>query len=952
MAKIAMGIVAMKIQSHVLQRFINQSLASGLLVMTLVISLAGCGWHTSDFYSNRSSEAEQYIAKGFEHYEKHQDEEALRFYRKALLTTGETTEPSQKADIYYRIGNVLFRQQNYEQSLVSYQKALTFLQEKGTAEDVRLVRNSLGIVYQILGQIEAAREQFLLTLAIRRELGDQSGEVRALINLGSTYLSQGRYPEALDYYTKAKELSETGAPQQTRNSGAVLTHMGALYSELGQYDKALELHQKGLELYEKESNKKGMATALHNIGYLQSEQKNYSAAIVSYYKSLSVRSDQDLHGKANTLNNLGLTLADAGQMSTALDKLFEALQIHENLHVPKNVAATLDSIGSVYTKQREYSRALDYYTQSLVIERRLGDREGERITLGNIGQMLEQENKLSSSIVFYKMAINLTQEMRSELTTLPQKEQRAYAARIEANYRRLADLLISRGRLAEAEQVLTMLKEEEYFLFIRRRSDSAETVSTRAAYSKVEQPWTARYEEINKRLIAIGQDYEELIAGRTKGLSEEETLRLEQLKLDMKIARKSFRSSIAELEVFFASQLPQRAMEFGAKELKTLRQIQPELVNLGPGTLLVTILVTDKRLRFLLTTASQQVHRDSNIPKEELNRLIAAFRVTLQNPQSDPTNQAKVLYDYLVEPIAEDLEQASAQTLLLSLDDTLRYLPFSALYDGKQYLGEKYDLVIYTAAARRHLTTQPSASWRIAGLGVSERTGSDFNALPAVRQELDSIVQEEETEDLSGVFPGVVRLNTQFTSDQLSDDLRQGFPVIHIASHFKFRPGNESNSFLVLGAGQTLSLGDLQDGDYSLTAVDLLTLSACETAYGGRDADGREVESFGVLAQQLGAKAVLATLWPVEDNGTADFMASFYQLRQQGMTKAKALRMTQKSFLNEDVNIKDVKNQEDATEERGAIPVDSNGVVSSSGFSGTYSHPFYWAPFILMGNYL
>ena len=148
---------------------------------------------------------------------------------------------------------------------------------------------------------------------------------------------------------------------------------------------------------------------------------------------------------------------------------------------------------------------------------------------------------------------------------------------------------------------------------------------------------------------------------------------------------------------------------------------------------------------------------------------------------------------------------------------------------------------------------------------------------------------------------------------------QRNFPLMHVASHFRFSPGTEVNSFLLLGDGEHLTLGDIRTQNYRFDNVDLLTLSACDTGLGGgRDEQGKEIEGFGVIAQQQGAKAVLATLWPVVDESTATLMADMYRRRQSdSLTKIEALRQSQLALM----------------------------------LRTKYSHPYYWAPFILMGNW-
>jgi CHAT domain-containing protein len=161
--------------------------------------------------------------------------------------------------------------------------------------------------------------------------------------------------------------------------------------------------------------------------------------------------------------------------------------------------------------------------------------------------------------------------------------------------------------------------------------------------------------------------------------------------------------------------------------------------------------------------------------------------------------------------------------------------------------------------------------------------------------------------------------NDEFTAQRLKGASDAHFQVVHIASHFRFSPGTEADSYLLLGNDQRLKLGDLRQQNYRFDNVDLLTLSACDTGLGGGyNAEGQEIEGFGVIAQEQGAHAVLATLWQVNDRSTSLFMQSLYRVRTaQSLDKATALRRAQMTLL--------------------AMP--------------EYRHPYYWAPFVLMGNW-
>lgn len=343
--------------------------------------------------------------------------------------------------------------------------------------------------------------------------------------------------------------------------------------------------------------------------------------------------------------------------------------------------------------------------------------------------------------------------------------------------------------------------------------------------------------------------------------------------------------------------------------------------------------------------------RDAEIGEKALNRLIYDFRDTLQHPWKDPLPQAQQLYDFIFKPIAADLKEMGARSLLVYLDGTLRYLPLSALHDGRGYVAERYAIVMYTVAAKDKLKDLPIGAWKAACLGVSE-AAAGFDALSAVPDELDGIVKESAA-DPFGVLPGRVYLDKDFTKENLSAVVWDGYPEVHVASHFRFEPDTEVASFLLLGAGQQLNLADFQSeaAEYPLGQVDLLTLSACETGLGGSGkADGSEIEGFGVLAQRQGAKAVMATLWKVADRSTGQFMQWLYRLREEKkLTKADALRRVQEMFIRGEVQVPAAKQKQDR---RAARPVDKAKGGYEFDPKTPYAHPYYWAPFILMGNFL
>jgi CHAT domain-containing protein len=371
-----------------------------------------------------------------------------------------------------------------------------------------------------------------------------------------------------------------------------------------------------------------------------------------------------------------------------------------------------------------------------------------------------------------------------------------------------------------------------------------------------------------------------------------------------------------------------------------------DLRELGNGAVALYTVVGEDTFSIVLTTADVQKAYQVPIKAADLNRKVLAFRAALQTPTIDPLPLAQELYKIILAPLAKDLQAAKAETLMWSLDGVLRYVPMAALHDGKQYLVESYRHAVFTPASNARLHFPPSQHWRALGLGVTKAHGENVPALPGVAEEMRGIIKAEGSS--SGVLPGTIKLDEQFTQESMLTGLRERNNVVHIASHFQFQPGNETNSALLLGDGQMLSLAQIKAFPNVFSGVELLTLSACNTATSGSGANGKEVEGFGVLAQRQGARAVVASLWPVADRSTMRLMQEFYQLRESGLTKAEAMRQAQGKMLRGELAVTTVSLTRSIVHETATAA----GLPKfKADANKPFAHPYYWAPFILIGNW-
>ena len=304
------------------------------------------------------------------------------------------------------------------------------------------------------------------------------------------------------------------------------------------------------------------------------------------------------------------------------------------------------------------------------------------------------------------------------------------------------------------------------------------------------------------------------------------------------------------------------------------------------------------------------------------------------------------LYNWLIKPLEGELKENKVKNLVFALDRVTRYLPMSALYDGKQYLIENYTIhnVLSSDLANTsaRLPTKIEDT-KILAMGVSEAVGG-FSALKNVPIEVDNIVRSSKRD--KGVYPGKEYLNESFDYKTLRDNLT-GNNILHLATHGKFVPGKRKSSYLLLGNGDKLAIPKIQTLA-GLSNINLVVLSACQTALASSHQDGVEIASLAYSFMNKGAKSVIASLWQVADNSTSTLMQNFYNNlanNKQKMTKAEAMRLAQLQLLyNKDVTVDDIKRGDDVIFDSGLPSSDEESEPKS------FAHPYYWAPFVLIGN--
>lgn len=789
-----------------------------------------------------------------------------------------------------------------------------------------------GEVYDLLRAqrwSEANRAAQSALRAAESALGpDHPATATALHNFASSWRELGRLADALPLLRRSLAVAEKIHGVNHPDIAVPAAALGLILLDLGQPHEAVQLLQRALALIEKAegSSSDNRARAANNLSAALIASGRLQDALAMQQQALTQRERQlgPRHpGTATMVANLAYLQLRVGQPAAALANANKALEIREALLGPEHadVALSLDMVARVLAAQDRFAEALTLRQRALAIQIHAENRLTQLPTLAGLRDDHAALGHRDAAIFFGKRAVNLLQQVRGSLSAVERRSQESFAGHHSEHFAALATLLVDAGRLTEAEQVLAMLKQHELFELLRQSDPERRSMS----YTGQERLHAQALDELERDGLAEARELALLEQCLRSGvtLTPTEEARRTRLLLAAQQWQARFRQWQATLVTGMAEGPTGQAL--AQRQITEQTSAMGRAVRSDPRAVGLQYIVGSNRLSIIVTTSRASIGRHVNVTREALSRQVHALRRAILDRDADPRPAALALYASLIAPIAEDLRQAQAQQLLLSLTDTLRYVPFAALHDGHQWLIEKFSMANLSADITSR-ARPPAAPWQAIGMGVTTSHG-DFAALPAVRRELRGVVRTAESPD--GALPGLIHLDAAFDRRSLELAVARSTPVVHIASHFQFSPGDQGNTFLLLGDGTHMTLQELAALDFQ--GIDLLTLSACDTAMGGGlDETGAEIEGLATAVQRQGAESVLATLWPVADDSTALLMQRFYRRQSTSATgKAEALRWAQLSLLNQD----------DAP---------ANGPVRSR---RRYGHPFFWAPFVLSGNW-
>ncbi len=820
--------------------------------------------------------------------------------------------------------------------------------------------------------------------------GDRFNRASSLNYLALAHQELGQWQLATKEIAKSLELLQQGKLQEQNLAliAQALNTQGNLQLAQGKPEAALETWQEAASKYQGVQDELGVigskinqSQALQTMGLHRRAQK----LLEQVRQQLNQQSDPAI--KAKVLHSLGTTLQTIGDLNQSQEVLQESLAIAKKLNLREETNSILLSLGNTARLQKNNQRAIKFYQQAASGNvHPLTKLEAETNLLG---MLIVTEQWQSTEALLPQIQANLQQlgtlalvsgqdepkiaQQRNTEQINPTPLRRTVYPAIDsypiANQSPSRPLVYAQVNLAKnlinlqaknsfdsdlaspipdlLEQTLQQAEKLE-----DKRAESY-VLGTLGHYYEEQQQWqtgqqiteqalylaqslnatdlTYQWQWQLGRLLQAQGNNQDAIAPYTEAVDNLQSLRSSLVAISTD-AQFSFRESVEPvyrqlvgllLDDPNQEQLQQARNVIESLQLAELENFfqeacldaEPKQIDqVDPQAAVIYPIILRDRIAVILSLPDKSLkHYYTDLPEADTNHTIDNLHQSLypffSNQQRLKLSQQ--VYDWLIRPAEADLGKNNVKTLAFVLDGNLRNIPMAALHDGEQYAIEKYNLALTPG-----LQLLPSKSLKTEKLeaviaGVSE-SNQGFAALPGVKEEVTQISAQLSSELL---------LNDSFTDLSLQNQLQQtNAPIVHLATHGQFSSTPEEtfittwNDRIQVDELESL-LRDRESNQDS--AIELIVLSACQTATG----DKRAALGMAGMAVRSGARSTLATLWSVKDESTSRLMNKFYQqlvLSPSGSNKAEALRQAQLNLIQ----------------------------------SQDFNHPFYWSPFVLVGNWL
>ncbi len=828
----------------------------------------------------------------------------------------------QNGYVLYALGRLYFFKGDYAKSETYLKQSIKFLpiQESAYATLQNIYEDNNDYTNSILNA-----QQFL---NVAFQINSLEMAANSLVRLGSIKFRLGNFRSALEDLSNAISLSRRIGVKKLEAFG--LLNAGAVYATLGNYHKALEYFQTALELTKLLNLSRSETRTLLNIGLAKKDLGQYDQALVFMYQSLrNAREKSYTYEQGNSMLGIAEAYEQIGKADSAAVFYRQAFEIYRTIQSDGDMGYTLVRLGELNFKQHQYDVAHKYYTDALNLGYKSKDKQIIWEAHAGLGATNEKLGSVSAAIQNYQKAIQIYDEIRQSLNV----EMLALGF-LDDKYQVYPSLI---NLLAQSDQI----EKAFYFAELYKSKNLLQVITKGQVLLSELLPDSVKFElaTLRDKIAGLREAYAMELE---KPKSEQDSKKLVELDhriTDLELKKGGLIRTIRE-------QYPEYYQLTSAEPI-SLKEIQQHL--LSPKQLMLEYIVgNDKTLLF---TISNDTITYSTIPvvydslKQAIQQVSALFRskkgldeqfqIFTADLADFSVPPAYRLAEMLLSPVKEKF--ADIEELIIVPDDLLNYLPFEALVLDTSSVTSRYDF----ANAEFLIEKMPvsyAASASILGF-YAQRQSRDHSKtliafgnplffsrdtvseLSASRNQLMPLPHSEEEVNRIGK---ILQPADIYTGKQATENIfleRGGdYQIIHIASHFLVNDQDPMFSRLVFSEGES---GE-NDGflnTYEIFGIklnaDLVTLSACNTAL-GRLSKGEGLVGVSRAFLTSGVPSLVVTLWSVDDDATSQIMVNFYDYLAKGYKKNRALQLAKIDFINQTDN--------------------------------QHRDPFYWAPFILIGD--
>jgi len=776
---------------------------------------------------------------------------------------------------------------DYDQAMEAAEASLDVKHQIGDSEGSASSFGNLGAINNAIGNYEAALDYYDQALLLQQASGDREDEAQTLDNIGRNFLDMSVFDQAWSYFQQSLNLRREIGDQV--GEVKVLIYMGVLYYDLGDMDQAMEYFQAALEMSRDIGYRDGEMRSLKNMGPVYEANKDYESAIASYEAALVLNEKVgDERAQGSLLNHMGLSYYLLGEFQEADKSYQQALRIAKEMGDRGIEAFILANLAVLEQSSGSLDEALEHFLESLQINRYDNFRSGEADTLYMIGTLYEDKGDDDLAIEYYLASLDMREAMRAAIQLDDYKS--AVATTDAFAYQRAIQLLIKMGRFEDAFDLTERSRARSFLDQMGNETPSLRDGVDIELLDR-EQQLLQEIAALENELLNGSSVFDGQRTGSTLDVFEERLASKQQEYLDL----------LAEIQLAnpkLASLVMVATMDVSAIQ-----------ADLEPDVTLVSYYVIDETVRAFLLSKSEFESVELPGTAESYQQAIQSFRTLgLANLGNSHPKSLVDLYEGLITPI---LPHLNTMQVGIIPHQWLHYIPFAALSDGDQYLGEQFTLFKLPAAS----TLQFLGSSEIEGPATPLIFGNPTTDNP----ELPPLAFAAQEANLVAELFGVEAMVGDAASEFALQSQVANASILHLAAHGSFDPNAPLFSRIWLAPGEDadgrLNVHEVYGLD--LENADLVVLSACQTNQGELSV-GDEIVGLN-RAFLYGAPTVVSSLWSVDDEATGVLMEAFYTSLLDGMEKAQALQHAQQAVRTDPAH-------------------------------PAWAHPYYWAAFVLSGD--